>query len=626
VRLHYRRLICSRLPGDPDQLRKLPKADRAARVFGDTTGRWWSLDELAAAIAEKHFSSWWFTFAAPPYPERDYGRPILCFAETEDVSALRRAVPLYNRTTFLLRDLEGEQRARAPQLDAFALGPEQRQRCLRVIDLERNGLVGQVGILAPAHAADRGLRVHTHRRPLCTLGDGPGWPLCAVLNDDGLRPSRAFDGLSSRKQARAVRERIREAATAELQQWLRAPPQALASRWIDSAVPVAEDEDPSDEAASSAKDGSAAAHVVGSLCLPATWPERPALRIRSASAPEGNRIPLRPLSRPPQLDGRLPVEGELLVLPTAEGGADLHGTVVDLALGAIEQMLAEAGSSELPSAELDRYRWDLALLGRPGGEAPVAPTCDGASVGPDQVLQELSTRGVLWYSEQRGSVAGAFPTEPPSFVLLGCSALLEVLTQRALRGVLRELGGLTVETAGAALEAGAELGSTALAVAGLPGAEAAAPLELQPETATAPDTLSGLQTPVDPSWLDGLVQQVRSWFSPTGEPLAVGARVELTDAVLDALERLALTGEPVAAVQCVSSGRPVRYDRNARRILLNHRHPVVSALGRQPLEPTALAMLVAAAVGEVNRALEAVTDSEECRALADLLAAKPTVD
>ena len=59
---------------------------------------------------------------------------------------------------------------------------------------------------------------------------------------------------------------------------------------------------------------------------------------------------------------------------------------------------------------------------------------------------------------------------------------------------------------------------------------------------------------------------------------------------------------------------------DGRRIVLNSAHPVVQALGRSPLDPNAVAVLVAAAVSEVNRALVSVTDADEQRALLELLA------
>jgi hypothetical protein len=97
---------------------------------------------------------------------------------------------------------------------------------------------------------------------------------------------------------------------------------------------------------------------------------------------------------------------------------------------------------------------------------------------------------------------------------------------------------------------------------------------------------------------------------------------ELADALSSALERLALTGEPVQAVEYASSGRPVRYDDDRHCVLINPHHRVVRSLAAQSLDADRLALLVAAAVGEINRSLESVTDTEEHRALLDLLSTR----
>ena len=47
---------------------------------------------------------------------------------------------------------------------------------------------GELGILAPEHAASREVRVFIDRRPLCTLADGEGWPIVVAVDSVGAGP------------------------------------------------------------------------------------------------------------------------------------------------------------------------------------------------------------------------------------------------------------------------------------------------------------------------------------------------------------------------------------------------------------------------------------------------------
>ena len=72
---------------------------------------------------------------------------------------------------------------------------------------------------------------------------------------------------------------------------------------------------------------------------------------------------------------------------------------------------------------------------------------------------------------------------------------------------------------------------------------------------------------------------------------------ELAAAVHEALAGLRLSGDPVGEVQEARSGRPVRYEAKARRVLLNPRHESLAwTRGRAPRDPAVVALLVAAAV------------------------------
>ncbi|KYF86724.1 hypothetical protein BE20_28220, partial [Sorangium cellulosum] len=88
----------------------------------------------------------------------------------------------------------------------------------------------------------------------------------------------------------------------------------------------------------------------------------------------------------------------------------------------------------------------------------------------------------------------------------------------------------------------------------------------------------------------------------------------------EAIARMGLAGSPVRAVVESRSGRPVRYDASRCHVVVNTEHEALAWLrGRGAPDPAAVALLAAAAVGEVNRALKSVTDAEERRALEHLL-------
>ncbi|KYF54532.1 hypothetical protein BE08_21740 [Sorangium cellulosum] len=89
-----------------------------------------------------------------------------------------------------------------------------------------------------------------------------------------------------------------------------------------------------------------------------------------------------------------------------------------------------------------------------------------------------------------------------------------------------------------------------------------------------------------------------------------------------ALVQMGLEGAPVRAVVESRTGRPVRYDAGRGHIVVNVEHAALAWLrARGAPDPAAVALLAAAAVGEVNRALQSVTDAEERRALDHLLRA-----
>lgn len=115
-----------------------------------------------------------------------------------------------------------------------------------------------------------------------------------------------------------------------------------------------------------------------------------------------------------------------------------------------------------------------------------------------------------------------------------------------------------------------------------------------------------------PSFFEGLVRRIVELVTgpePTKGPALVGA---LTDAIV----AMKLTGSPVASVVEARRGRPVRFDAKTKQLFVNTRHEAVRAIVDDPARTL---FLLAAAVSEVSRELEQVTDAEELNVIADLL-------
>lgn len=77
-----------------------------------------------------------------------------------------------------------------------------------------------------------------------------------------------------------------------------------------------------------------------------------------------------------------------------------------------------------------------------------------------------------------------------------------------------------------------------------------------------------------------------------------------------------LTGEPVVEVMEARRGRPVRYEAQSGRVVINVAHATVKAL---EAHPSRVLFLLSAAVSEINRELVPVTDAEELKVIVDLL-------
>ncbi len=122
-----------------------------------------------------------------------------------------------------------------------------------------------------------------------------------------------------------------------------------------------------------------------------------------------------------------------------------------------------------------------------------------------------------------------------------------------------------------------------------------------------------VEAPDSESFFRGLVRRIVELVSPAPP---TEADTPIVEAIARALGELKLTGDPIDGVVGVRSGRPIRYDTHRRAVIVNVAHETVRALSER-----GIVYLVAAAVSEINRELEPVTDAEERAILMDLLRA-----
>jgi hypothetical protein len=121
------------------------------------------------------------------------------------------------------------------------------------------------------------------------------------------------------------------------------------------------------------------------------------------------------------------------------------------------------------------------------------------------------------------------------------------------------------------------------------------------------------------SWFRGLVQRVVLLFDRP-DPVEPATRA-LGPSLVTAIDKLGLAPTQVLmGVRYVRSGRPMVFDEATGKLVINRSHPGVRVLAaRSNEDPRARLLLVAAAVREINRVLEVVTDATERRVLLSLL-------
>ncbi|UQA60381.1 hypothetical protein [Polyangium aurulentum] len=598
VRHALRRVLCA----ISRKAKNLAERRTRWRVLPDIHGNYHCLEEL-----ERAGTSWPYTTLEPPYPSSRRDRPPL-FLAPDEVTALASRVKLEDASAALRREMRAEQRRNAPELSRIGLDAADRSKCLGVVPFRGDRVEGEIGILAPEHGDARGIAVHVTRRPLCRLSLDAGWPVLAVINDDTIEPNPAFDGIKGQTARERLRERVEAQARDAMREWFVPPSDALAEKSIHAHTAVAP------------------LFVTGILWLPSSWRAAGSVEVRDPSAPYARQQRLvMPGLR--HLDATIPVAGRLLVTNTLTGPLpeEAHAALAGLVLREAAAMLEAAIEQHGEDRVLQCYRWNMRLIGAHVGE-PAAHTGDGRVIGAGDIVAELEARGALWITRREGTDMGAFPSEAPSFILLDDGGpLMDVLQARAK--ALRELGGAPAKVAAPVVTVEEVDGDVAPELYS-PRPKPPAPevtVWSDPSLFHAPDEPEPAPQPApepEPaaSWFAQLVRRVALLFDPP-EPPPDPATQELGQSLLASIGKLGLAPtQVVTGIRYVRKGRPFRYDIEKSELVVNRAHPVVRSLAdRSAKDARARVLLVAAAVREINRALELVTDATERRVLLSLL-------
>jgi hypothetical protein len=525
--------------------------------YEDTAGHPLRLSDL---VLKKR---WSFTTREPPYPPGL--TPLLCLS-SDEVPALRTVVELVAADHQVDRASAAEKRRTARPLAEIALSDADRAHCLVTAPLVGENVRGEVGVLRPSFAGDRGCSLYVAGRPLSKFSDEPGFPVLASIDDASVEPDRWFEGPKHPSVVDGLRKRVRDGARVALQRVFAAPPSALAKRWLES--------EPCEMLEVTGQlwvSGESCAPAVRVHCAGQIAPVVRALKLEGASA---------------ALDPTLPLEGNLLVFGCADPER-IFAALGRLGQRLVREMVAEACARGARSPALEELCASLALLGL-DPSPPLVRACDGRAISYAELLAELENTGVLWLGDGRGSVEGAFPNALPPFVLPDDgSALLRVLARRAKPGSLRRVGEV-----------------------------AAAPVPPRPVSLSVPPVRA---EPVVEEPAGNLWDRVRAAVAgdPTpDDPMPVAPELAPLARLLSSL---ALSGEPIARVLGGQGGRPTRYEAATKTLWVSTSHPVVAALLARPGDPEGLHALTAHALTEINRALVEVTDGEELRALLALL-------
>lgn len=606
VRTSLRRVVCAHSRKD----QTLSKRRTAMRVFPDILGGYHSI----ADVAGDGSSPYPYVSFPPPYPTSPRPRPPLALT-AEELEAIRSRAAFEDVSPALRRELAAEQRKLAPALDFIGLDPTQRAKCLEVIPFRGDGVLGEIGILMPEHAAARGIHVHTTRRPLCRVLDGDGWPILAVVNDDSLPTNRGFDGIKGHAAREGLRARVVGQANEHIGKWFVPPPGVLAELAVHGPVP------------------GVPLFVKGMLWLPPSWAGAGRIEVRDATKKETVSCHYE-IPGLKHFDEAVPICGRLLVAPTKVGNlekAETRGALTKFLLQRTVEMVDAAEEQGAPAELVEGYRWILKFLGGDVGELDVV-AADGSRVPASEIVAEVEAKGEVWVTRGEGTIEGVFPGQAPPFVLRDGGVLASVL--RARTRIVRELGGIVQETRAApppeAMQPAVLAAVHAFTYGSVvPTSPQQPSLEVTPFVAPdvvepkAPGADGEIEEEPASSWFGGLVSRVVLLFDPP-EPVEPATRA-LGPSLLQAIDKLGLAPtKVVTGVRYARSGRPLRFDAASGKLVLNRSHPAVRALAAKATEdPRARTLLVAAAVREINRVLEVVTDATEKRVLLSLLRGEP---
>ncbi len=609
VRHSLRRVVVAHSRKD----KTLAKRRMTMRVFPDILGGYHSLAEIEGDGS----SPYPYITLPPPYPTSPRPRPPLCLT-SEEYEAIRSRALFEDVSQAMKRELVIEQRKQVPPLDFIGLDATQRGKTLEVVPFRGDGCSGEIGILAPEHASARSIHVHKTKRPLCRILDGDGWPLLAVVNDDAIPTNHGFDGIKGHAAREGLRERVVAQAGEVLAKWFVPPPGVLAELRVHGLVP------------------GAPFFVTGMLWLPPLWAAAGRVEVRDSA----NRMTI-PRSFVVHglrhFEGTVPVCGRLLLAPVAgdgkNAGADVNVALTEFLLREAGELVDAAEEKGAPAEVIEGYRWILRFLGNEVDGLEVL-AADRRRVMAPEIVAELEARGRVWVTRGEGTTEGVFPGEAPPFILRDDGGPL-VSVLRARTKVVRELGGIVEESPARGpsepMNPAVLAAVQAFTFANPSKKTPASPTMAEVEPFVAPDVEdppSSERADVsdeepDSSWFRGLVSRVVLLFDPP-EPMEPATRA-LGPSLLQAIDKLGLApSKVVTGVRYARSGRPLRFDPKSGNLVLNRSHPAVKAIAAKAKDdPRARTLLVAAAVREINRVLEVVTDATERRVLLSFLRGEP---
>jgi len=401
VRDRLRALVCAEVARA-----ELTPADAALAVFMSKEGSFWSLAQLIelGTVRRTRDRALW----AVPNPNA----PIVVLSD-EEAHLLASVLRTQDCTDELREAQRGHERRTAAPLAALSLSEHLRASCIYTFSLDEGGIRGEVGVLRPSHAGDRGISVHTTMRPVTTTDDGPSsWPTVATVDVEGLETTRGFDGLADRTATMRIQRTVRAAVAAHAVEILPAPPGALGV--LRTPAPFM----------ARNPDGRATdlpVPCMGVFWLSPEWPEAPTVHVEALDVVDPFRRP-----RIGKLDEAhhrvLPIAGRVWI---CAGEARLEAAlelVFRFAHGRLGPQLA-AASTALRSAspdELAAYVWDLRLLGARSDGDPVKEL---ASDRPDPALMRVAARRAPHLVDAATGDAPAAPVILPSPLVAAMAAM-----------------------------------------------------------------------------------------------------------------------------------------------------------------------------------------------------------